>query len=127
MNARESRRAGTLKWLDPKRWPRSLSLALAAELAVAAGFVSWKALPLLLIYLDVGRLLPGLPFSFHFAAIVVNLALFAGLIALAKAIARIPLVRQWRRPQPSGLVISALIIGLLVYLYPLARTSLLFA
>ena len=101
MNVPESSRAGTLKWLDLKRWPRSLSLAVAAELVVAAGLVSWKALPLLLIYWDVGRLLPGVTFSFHFAAIIVNLALFAGFIALARAISRIPLVRQSRRPQPE--------------------------
>jgi uncharacterized SAM-binding protein YcdF (DUF218 family) len=66
-------------------------------------------------------------FSLQVAVMVVNLMLFAGFIVLATAISRIPLVRSWRRPQRSGLVLSALIIVVLVYLYPLVRTRLLSA
>jgi hypothetical protein len=107
-----------------RRW---LGLAAAGGFVAATGLVTWQAWPLIVIYWEVGRLLPSLTFTFQVAAIAVNLALFAGFIALARAISRITPVRRWRRPRPSGLVISALIVALLVYLYPLARTGLLSA
>jgi hypothetical protein len=110
-----------------KRYRKWLGLAAAVNFVAATGFVTWQAWPLIVLYWDVGRLLPSVTFSLQVAAIVVNLMLFTGFIALATAISRTSLVRAWPRPRRSGLLLSALIVGLLVYLYPAVRTRVLSA
>jgi hypothetical protein len=110
-----------------KRYRRWLGLAAAANLVAATGLVTWQAWPLLVLYWDVGRLLSSVTFSLQVAAILVNLMLFTGVVVLATAISRTSLVRASRRPRRSSFLLSVLVIGLLVYLYPLLRTSVLAA
>jgi hypothetical protein len=120
-------RSPRVELVDSARALRWLGLAAAVTVAAATALVTYRLSPLVLLYWDVGRLLPSSTFSLQIAAAVVNVALLAGVLALAALISRVPVMRRQRSALAGGasVILAVSIVVLLVYLYPLARARVL--